>query len=111
MVFPMLYENPTNPTSKEENLLNKGNSGFDSVSGLRLDPTPAREPDTAADRVSGYEPYVGFPVPNPTSEIGLVMRKTKKNVGFVGFRKREVADDQTVDACAACPNRAVPAHP
>jgi hypothetical protein len=66
---------------------------------LIVDSTPAHEPDTAADRVSGYEPYVGFWTVNPTSGIGLVMPKTEGGVGFVGFRKREGDHDGTVGAC------------
>ena len=66
---------------------------------LTLDPTLTHEPDTAVDRVSGYGPYVGFRTGNPTSNIGLVMRKTEGDVGFVGFRKRKGDYDETVGAC------------
>ena len=86
----MLHENPTFPTPQKENRIDKGISGFYPMSGFSSwtrhqppDPTPRPNECRVTNRMSGS------PFPNPTSNIGLVMRETRTNVGFVGFRKRE----------------------
>jgi hypothetical protein len=80
LLSPSLF-NPTNPTPGGRNRIDKGNSGFSLVSGLHLAPDTCSANLTSTHTKCRVAPLTRY------RRIGLVIRKTEANVGFVGFLK------------------------